>query len=532
MKTLATHAPPVRRITHRGTLALLALAICTTAAVGAPTTYVATPIGPFEGPPLVLLESDAFGIGPNGDVTGSSTVGADTHALVYSSGVLRDLGTLGGNYATGRAVNASGQVAGLSTLPGGGLRGFLFTGATMIELGIVGARSEARAINASGQVVGDTFLGPETNARRAFLYFDGALSLLPTLGGTQAGANGINDRGQVTGYSTRSDDLYRYAFLYSGGGVVDLGTLGGEASVGYAINANGEVTGASHFAPGNFRQHAFIYSNGQMRDIGGRGTGQSFGYGINALGTVVGAAETNGSFQNTPVQHAFVYQDGEMQDLNLLTSGLDGFVLARANAINDNGQIVASGYPAKSGLPIRGFRLDPVGKATFPSAMPAVEFYHAGLDHYFLSVDPKEIGDLDAGVHKGWVRTGKSFAVYATSATGMRPVCRFYIPPDRGDSHFFSASPDECADVLQKTQTDPAYAGYVYETPAAFYVALPDGFTGACPIGMVAVYRLWNARTDSNHRYTTDFAVRGEMIAKGYVPEGYGTGHVAMCAAS
>jgi hypothetical protein len=65
---------------------------------------------------------------------------------------------------------------------------------------------------------------------------------------------------------------------------------------------------------------------------------------------------------------------------------------------------------------------------------------------------------------------------------------------------------------------------------ANFYVALPDVTTGACPIGMISVYRLWN-RTDSNHRYTTDLAVRDETLAKGYIAEGYGPGPVAMCAA-
>ena len=63
----------------------------------------------------------------------------------------------------------------------------------------------------------------------------------------------------------------------------------------------------------------------------------------------------------------------------------------------------------------------------------------------------------------------------------------------------------------------------MHETPAAFYVDVPLG--GSCPFGEVAVYRLWNRRIDSNHRYTTDPAIRDAMIAKGYVLEG-----VVMCA--
>ncbi len=43
------------------------------------------------------------------------------------------------------------------------------------------------------------------------------------------------------------------------------------------------------------------------------------------------------------------------------------------------------------------------------------------------------------------------------------------------------------------------------------------------------VYRLWNRRADSNHRYTASLAIRNEMAARGYVAEGYGPAAVAMC---
>jgi hypothetical protein len=46
------------------------------------------------------------------------------------------------------------------------------------------------------------------------------------------------------------------------------------------------------------------------------------------------------------------------------------------------------------------------------------------------------------------------------------------------------------------------------------------------------VYRLWNHRVDSNHRYTTDAAIKAQMIAAGSVAEGYGPDAVDMCALS
>lgn len=165
-----------------------------------------------------------------------------------------------------------------------------------------------------------------------------------------------------------------------------------------------------------------------------------------------------------------------------------------------------------------------------PPTVAVVEFYNASLDHYFISIDPNEINDLDTGVHPGWKRTGLTFNAYAGPSNRDSPVCRYYIPPQHGDSHFFSADPNECAAVLQRTMTDPNYSGYVAESPNVFYIGLPDTGTGACPAGTVPVYRLWNNRADSNHRYTTSTTVVAQMLAKGYVQEGYGPNAVIMCA--
>lgn len=44
------------------------------------------------------------------------------------------------------------------------------------------------------------------------------------------------------------------------------------------------------------------------------------------------------------------------------------------------------------------------------------------------------------------------------------------------------------------------------------------------------MYRLWNQRVDSNHRDTTSTAIKAQMVAAGYLAEGYGPDDVAMCA--
>jgi hypothetical protein len=109
-----------------------------------------------------------------------------------------------------------------------------------------------------------------------------------------------------------------------------------------------------------------------------------------------------------------------------------------------------------------------------------------------------------------------------------QPVCRFVDLSN--NAHFYTASTDECAAVEARA------ANLQLETRVAFYVALPDADTGACPPDqdinglpfLLPLYRLWNPAT-SDHRYTMDLAERDRLIAQGYVPEGYGPQAVAMC---
>ena len=83
--------------------------------------------------------------------------------------------------------------------------------------------------------------------------------------------------------------------------------------------------------------------------------------------------------------------------------------------------------------------------ASLAESALAVEFYNQSLDHYFLTHIATEIALLDEGVTiKGWVRTGQSFKVYPAARSDSSPVCRFYIPPDKGNSHFYGRGTVEC----------------------------------------------------------------------------------------
>jgi len=167
---------------------------------------------------------------------------------------------------------------------------------------------------------------------------------------------------------------------------------------------------------------------------------------------------------------------------------------------------------------IRRFAAEPT------DTLAVIEYYNAALDHFFLTAIPAEIHALDAGTLRGWARTLQSFSAFAQAASGKNPVCRYYLPPAAGDSHFYSASPIECDEVRAK------FPGFVFEGAAVLHIALPDTATGVCATGTLPVFRVWNNRADSNHRYTTDPAIRDMMVGRGGIAEGYGPDRVIMCA--
>ncbi len=155
-----------------------------------------------------------------------------------------------------------------------------------------------------------------------------------------------------------------------------------------------------------------------------------------------------------------------------------------------------------------------------------IEYHHAAFDHYFMTADGVEIAALDAGAFAGWRRTGASFDAFQRG-TPTTASCRFYLPPPHGDTHFYSANPAECDAVRT------GLPGAILEKPEAMYVEFPDPVSGQCPFPehIRPLYRVWNARADTNHRYTTDRSVRDAMVAAGGIAEGFGPEAVTMCVA-
>jgi hypothetical protein len=201
--------------------------------------------------------------------------------------------------------------------------------------------------------------------------------------------------------------------------------------------------------------------------------------------------------------------------------------LWRGNASCDKPQGIDEYSRIDNMLPLTRQYLTPDDAGT-PGEAAVVEYYNASLQHYFMTISPAEISDLDTGVHPGWERTGLRFLAYQAQAAGTNPVCRFYRTPGFGDSHFYSASSAECQAVIANPQT---YTGWTYESPNVFYVALPDTASGACASGTEPIWRFFNQQT-TNHRYTADHATRDVMRADPatWIPEGYGPDSVIMCA--
>ena len=294
-----------------------------------------------------------------------------SHAFHWQDGVLTDIGALPGvNSSAVGAINERGWSVGLSQngvmdplLGVPEIRATLWKDGQIVDLGTLGGNeSFASSLNNKGIVVGAAantipdpvsligFFGTQT---RAFLWRNGVMHDLGTLGGPDAFALAVNERGQVVGYSYTNatpNPVTRVPttdpFLWDHGTMIDLGTLGGtDANVGpeptLVINNKGQVAGTSNLA-GDVNFHAFLWDRGTLLDLGTLGGHFSTAYWINDAGDVVGGATTSGD----PPGHAALWRKGKITDLGTL----DGDCFSQANAINSKGQIVGLTFSCDTGI--------------------------------------------------------------------------------------------------------------------------------------------------------------------------------------
>ena len=257
-----------------------------------------------------------------------------------------------------KAMNNLGQVVGNDAT-----QAVLYNGSGLSYLGSPSGRSFAYGINDSGQIVG------EYGSTQAFSYYNGAYT---TIGPANSSATGINNAGQITG-NVSTDDGFK-GFVYSNGTVTDLTPTNATRSAAFAINNSGQIAGSA----GQVLNEALIFSNSGTTNLStaipndGSTTSQAVGISDNG-NTVINSRDystqtshaylyANGtataldgfSISAKDVNNAgvvvgadgfgtgFLWQGGVMYDINSLVTGLDGWFIKDAIAINEFNQIAVS----------------------------------------------------------------------------------------------------------------------------------------------------------------------------------------------
>jgi probable HAF family extracellular repeat protein len=304
---------------------------------------------------------------------------------VLQNGVVTDLGSLGGAAFCSDAdsLNESGAIEGVSENglvdPALGLnqmRAVTWKNGQITDLGTFGGnQSWSFGINNGGQVVGmaqnavpDPYsiyyfviFGVSSGTQtRAFLWDEkNGMQDLGTLGGNDAWAWGINERGQIAGTSYTNSAPNPSSgfptldpFFWDKGRMQDIGSLGGVVGFVGALNKRGQVIGGSSTASnpgacyvpsrqslefGDPNCHPFLWDNGVLTDLNTSSAGGMpiSSDGMNDLGEVVGAAV----FPNE-VYDAYLWSKGVATDLG----HVEGDCYSEAWAVNRSGQVVGDSF--------------------------------------------------------------------------------------------------------------------------------------------------------------------------------------------
>jgi probable HAF family extracellular repeat protein len=268
-----------------------------------------------------------------------------------------DLGTLGGNESLATYVNDRTQIAGVASnavpdpfsLFGWGVqtRAFVWEKGRMRDLGTLGGPDAAAfLINEQGELAGSSYTNATPNPDTGiptldpFIWRDGKMVDLGTLGGTVGFANALNNQGQIAGQSDLPGDQSAHPYLWDNGVLHDLGTLGGSSGLATWLNDAGDVTGGAQTSDG--ASHAFFWRNGVMRDLGTINDDTcSVSHFMNASAQVVGTSgDCGGQFE----KHGFLSeQGGPMIDLNAFVPPGLNLTMTDGESINDHGEIAGTG---------------------------------------------------------------------------------------------------------------------------------------------------------------------------------------------
>jgi probable HAF family extracellular repeat protein len=288
----------------------------------------------------------------------------EMRGFIWKNGHMTDLGALGGNVSFAGTINNREQVVGFATNAtpdpnsiyyllaqgssnGTETRAFLWENGVMQDLCTLGGPDAIAAfVNKRSQVAGIAYLNSIVNpltgvpTQDSFLWQNGTMRDLGNLGGTYGFPNGMNDRGQVVGLSNLAGDQAFHPFLWDGNTLLDLGTLGGSTGQAIAINDAGEVAGVADLPVSG--HDAFLWNDGLISDLGNLGV-TSATHAIGSAGQVVGASRVGAPGD----ARAFLWENGgPMVDLNTLIPANSSLTLVFAETINERGEIGGTGVPA------------------------------------------------------------------------------------------------------------------------------------------------------------------------------------------
>jgi probable HAF family extracellular repeat protein len=313
----------------------------------------------------------------SGDVVGFSETGQTNgfgfpihHAFRWRKGVMKDLGTLGGDFSGASGANEEGRVVGSANVTGNATsHAFLWDQGSMSDLGtLVGPAgfSFGSLINGQGEVVG--YSDSSDGNQHAVVWRDGVIADLNTLGGPNSFGFGINDRGQMTGGSQANNVIdpvvgfpLFHPVLWDKGAIMDLGPgLDGLGAVAFNINNRTEIVG--RFAapvpdPNVVRvAHAFLWESGLMYDLGVPADEQdSEALSLNDRGLIVGDSGM-GFVETYGPDRALLWRLGDSAgeasapiDLNTLIPPNSGYQLIQAVDVNDRGEIAVIAFQFSTG---------------------------------------------------------------------------------------------------------------------------------------------------------------------------------------
>jgi probable HAF family extracellular repeat protein len=322
----------------------------------------------------------------NPPINSSGTTVARGRAVIGIYGFNIDLGTLGkpdaNSWINWGGINDRGEAVGMSETADADPNGedicgfgthlicvpFLWRNGHMSALPTVGGNNgQASAINNRGEAVGfaetanaDPSCPPEP-AEVPVLWEKGQAHALPLVGTDPDGfAFGINDRGEAVGYSGNCF-FATHAVVWKNNTVVVLQDLGGiKSNIAYVINNRGQMAGKVRSADGTHYVAALWQPDGTLTATHEPLSGdlEAFVTGLNDRGQAVG----NDFDSNLNWSHGFIWQDGVMTDLNALIPADSGLSIISASNINDRGQIsgMATVVSGPNTGDIHAFLLTPV----------------------------------------------------------------------------------------------------------------------------------------------------------------------------